>query len=406
MRQVINAYVSGMKEDLNMSGQDYNLLQTMFTVGYCLGNLPSQLIMTKIRPSIWLPTLELIWGFLVMGMAAAKNVETLYVLRFFIGLLEASAYPGILTLLGNWYTREELGKRSCIFIASAFVSQMFSGYLQAGLYSGMDYKHGLRAWQWLFIFDGIIGILICLFGFFAVPDSPTNSKARWLKPEQKAMAISRMERVGRKPPGKLTWKIFGQVFTDWPVYLFSIIFTAQLLGVRVYNYFTIYLKSTRRYTVEEVNILPTAGYGFSTIMTLIMAWLSDGIGKRSPSIYLGASIALIGCIILSIYPEHNHTAMMAGWILTYGQSGASALIMTYINEILSYSSEHRLIVIGIVETIAFSMSAWVILLTYDSGEAPRFTIGYYMAAMFFAIEIITLTAIWICERKWMPGPKS
>lgn len=31
--QVVNAYVSGMKEDLDMSGQDYNLLQTMFTVG-------------------------------------------------------------------------------------------------------------------------------------------------------------------------------------------------------------------------------------------------------------------------------------------------------------------------------------------------------------------------------------
>lgn len=145
-----------MKEDLGMEGQQYNLLQTMFTIGYCLGNLPSQIMMTKVRPSIWLPSLELIWGCLVMVMAAAKNVETLYALRFLIGFLEASAYPGFLSLLGNWYTREELGKRSCIFICSAFVSQMFSGYLQAGLYAGMDGRLGLRAWQWLFIFEYVM----------------------------------------------------------------------------------------------------------------------------------------------------------------------------------------------------------------------------------------------------------
>ena len=341
-----------------------------------------------------------------MAMAAAKSVETLYVLRFFIGLLEASAYPGIVTLLGNWYTKEELGKRTCIFIASALVSQMFSGYLQAGLYAGMDGKHGLRAWQWLFIFDGIISIPVCLLGYFAIPDSPTTSRARWLKPEDKEIAIARMERVGRKPPGKLTWKVFGEVFLDWPVYLFSVMFAAQLMGNRVYNYFTIYLKSTKRYTVEKVNILPTAGFGFATGMTLIMAWLSDGLKKRSPSIYLGTGVSLIGCIILAIYPAHNHSAMLAGWILTYGQTGASALIMTYVNELLTYSSEQRLIVIGVIETFGYVTTAYGILLAYPSGEAPMFKYGYKLAAMFFALEIVSITAIWICERKWRPGPKN
>ncbi|RTE84233.1 hypothetical protein BHE90_001316 [Fusarium euwallaceae] len=403
---VVNAYVSGMKEDLNMEGNDYNLLQTMFTVGYVLGNLPSQLMMTKIRPSIWLPSLELIWGILVMAMAAAKNVETPYVLRFFIGLLEASAYPGILTLLGNWYTPQELGKRSCIFISSAFVSQMFSGYLQAALYSGMDGKHGLRAWQWLFIFDGIIGIPVCIYGFFAVPDSPANSRARWLKPEEKAIAIARMERVGRKPPGKLTWSVFRDIATSWPVYLFSIIFAAQLLGVRICNYFTIYLKSTGRYTVEQVNVIPTGGFAIQVVTTLFYAWLADGIRRREPSIYIASTISLVGCIILSIYPEHNHAAMMAGWFLAYGEAGASALIMTMINELLSFSTEQRLVVIGIVETFGFTMNAWVILLTYNSGEAPKFKIGYEMAAMFFAIEIVALAAIWYCTRRWRPGPKA
>ncbi|KAI1385681.1 MFS general substrate transporter [Hypoxylon trugodes] len=403
---VINAYVSGMKEDLNMVGQEYNLLQTMFTIGYCLGNLPSQLAMTQVRPSIWLPSLELIWGFLVMAMAGAKDIRVLYALRFVIGFLEASTYPGVLTLLGNWYTPQELGKRSAIFIASSAAAKIFSGYLQAGLYSSMNGVNGLAAWQWLFIFDGIITIPVTVFGYLAIPDSPVNSKAKWLKPEEKAMAIARMDKVGRKPPAKLRKKIAGEIFKMWPVYLFSIVFASQLLGQRVNNYFTIYLKGTGLYTVEQVNLIPTGAYGLQIALTLIYAWLSDGIGKRTPSIVIAAGISVIGCIILSIYPEKNHIAMMVGWFLAHGQLGASALILTYINETLSFSNEHRLIVIGIVETFGFIMVSWGILLAYPSGEAPKFAIGYEMAAMFFCLEIVGITAVWFCNKKWKPSISS
>ena len=60
---------------------------------------------------------------------------------------------------------------------------MFSGYLQAGLFSSMDGKRGLAGWRWLFIMDGIISIPIAVWGFFAIPDLPHNAKAFYLTPE-------------------------------------------------------------------------------------------------------------------------------------------------------------------------------------------------------------------------------
>lgn len=240
-----------------------------------------------------------------------------------------------------------------------------------------------------------------MYGFFAVPDSPTNTKVRWLKKEDKEMAIRRMEQCGRKPPSKLTWRTMREVFTMWPVYVFSIAFAAQVLGIRVYNYFTVYLKA-EGYSVEATNLIPTGAFGLQAVLTLMYAWLSDGIGKRLPSIYIGVTLAMIGTIILSIYPEQNKAAMMVGWYLTYAETGCAALIMAYLNETLSFSAEHRLVAIGTVETFAFVMNAWVILFAYDSGEAPHFSVGYEMATMFFALEGVFMAVAWYCSKRWKP----
>lgn len=121
-------------------------------------------------------------------------------------------------------------------------------------------------------------------------------------------------------------------------------------------------------------------------------------GLRWPLIIVACIVALIGTIILSIYPEHNIAAMMAGWLLTFCETGAGALIITWINEICSHSAEHRAIIIGVVETAAFTFQAWVPLLIYNTSEAPKFRIGYKMAAMFFALEIVlTLVILWLSK---------
>lgn len=269
----------------------------------------------------------------------------------------------------------------------------------------MDGRAGLAAWRWLFVFDGIIGIPIALYGYFAIPDQPTSSKAKWLKGEDRERAIGRMEACGREPMKKLTWGVAREILTSWPVYLFCSIFIVHVLGIRIYSYMNLWLKDTKLYTTEEVNIIPTAGYGAQIVFTLMYAWTSDAIGLRWPLIIVACLVALTGTIILSVYPEHNIAAMMAGWLLTFLETGAGALIITWINEICSHSAEHRAIIIGVVETAAFTFQAWVPLFVYDTGEAPRFRIGYKMAAMFFAIEIVLTVVILYCSKKWPQGKK-
>ena len=41
-----------------------------------------------------------------------------------------------------------------LFEQTAAIAGMFSGYLQAGLYTGMNGTAGLSGWRWLFVMDG------------------------------------------------------------------------------------------------------------------------------------------------------------------------------------------------------------------------------------------------------------
>lgn len=135
-----------MREDLNMLGTEYNLAVTCFQVGQILGPIPANLLLTWIPPRILLPGLELLWGVLTIGTTFVSSTHQLYPIRFLIGFLEGSCFVGVQYVLGSWYKRTEIGKRTAIFTCAAYVGTMFSGYMQSAMIAGMNGKSGLAAW--------------------------------------------------------------------------------------------------------------------------------------------------------------------------------------------------------------------------------------------------------------------
>ena len=79
--------------------------------------------------------------------------------------------------LGSWYRKSELSSRSGLFVMSGVIGQMFSGYLQAALFTGMHGKGGMSAWRWLFIFDFILAIPVAIYGFVSESVSCDSSSA-------------------------------------------------------------------------------------------------------------------------------------------------------------------------------------------------------------------------------------
>ena len=279
---ISNAFVSGMKEDLHMNGIQLNLIDTAWTVGYVVGQIPSQMILTKVRPSIWIPSCELVWTLLTFCIAAAKTSNHVIAIRFFVGLVESIFYPAAHTILGAWYKPEELGKRACIFHATSAAAGMFSGYLQAGVYKGLNGIGNLAGWRWLFIMDGVISTPIAIAGFFLIPDVPEITRAFYISAENKLLAVKRMASVGRAPRSRLGRSAWKRIFGRWHMYLLVILYiifinTGPSSSI---NPLSLWMKA-EGYSVYQINIIPTGQSAVQLVTTVAFAILSDFLRKRA-----------------------------------------------------------------------------------------------------------------------------
>ena len=97
-----NAKTAGMQKDLKLSSSDYSLALSIFFIGYLLLEVPSNMILSRTRPSIYLPAIMAVWGSLCCAYVGVNSKGALVALRFCLGLIEAGFFPGVLLFMSMW----------------------------------------------------------------------------------------------------------------------------------------------------------------------------------------------------------------------------------------------------------------------------------------------------------------
>ena len=158
LRSLGNAKVAGMMEDLDLSSEQYSLAIVIFFIPYVLFEVPSNLLLSKTRPSIYLSALMILWGAVTCCMAATKGPGSLMGVRFILGILEAGFAPGVCLVLSSWYKRAEQAKRFSIFYSAAILSGAFGGAVAGAITGSLDGARGIAGWRWLFVCDYALGL--------------------------------------------------------------------------------------------------------------------------------------------------------------------------------------------------------------------------------------------------------
>jgi MFS family permease len=188
----------------------------VFLIAYAIFEVPSNYFLKRFSPSKWIAFLMFSWGAVTMALGGTNNFAGVTVVRFILGMFEAGLFPGLVYYLTFWYRTDERSIRVAFILASATLAGAFGGAIAFGV-GHMNGVHGLKAWRWLFILEGIPSCLSSILVFFLLPDYPETVK--WLNSEEKKLATSRLEfEASHGHDESLTWKQAKETLTDWRLY--------------------------------------------------------------------------------------------------------------------------------------------------------------------------------------------
>lgn len=125
-----------------------------------------------------------------MSTAFVENVGGLYTVRLLTGFFEAGLIPCINVYISMVYKREERGRRSSIIFAFSAFASAFGGLLAFGL-TQIESGGYLTGWRILFLFEGLLTIVVVPLFFFGFPRDPRT--AWFLTQEEKHMMTIRYE---------------------------------------------------------------------------------------------------------------------------------------------------------------------------------------------------------------------
>lgn len=314
-------------------------------------------------------------------------------------------------MLVHWYTPTELAKRMGFYHSCQAVGQMLSGALQAAITKTLNNHAGLAGWRWLFVINAIITVVWGFAGFVMIPDLPNkpNPRAIWFdKTVDAELSMQRLSRNGRAEPKRMSWDAVKRTFSGWVVYFITILYCASVLGTYGYNYFSLFLEwvrkpdGTRRWSTAQVNAIPIAGSAINVVFVWFWALLSDLLRTRYTLIITQCLIALIPCIIMSLWTKHPDSlplsAAYASYFLSYVPLGTAPLIFAWLSDLIPQNPESRALIVGVSVAGYYAVSAWSQVLVWPAAEAPNYRVGWESAAGLVGVVVVMTGLL-----RWVDG---
>lgn len=195
----------GLREDTGLVGQQYSWLTTIFYILYMCFEFPSNILLQRYKMGRTLSLYMICWGFIVLGVGFAQNFTHLIVLRALQGMFECCISPGFILVIGSWYTTREHSSRSLVFQSANAGFGAISSLILYGIGSVQYQRPDFEAWRYMSYFLGSLTIIVGCLCLFLLG---TPSEVRWLSPEEKAMANTRIlsNNTGHDRTGIKRWR--------------------------------------------------------------------------------------------------------------------------------------------------------------------------------------------------------
>ncbi|KAK2045431.1 major facilitator superfamily transporter [Colletotrichum somersetense] len=269
---------------LGLTPRDTSTALALFYVAYVIFDCPSNLVMAKLSPRIWMARIVIATGIIGTCFAAVQSAWSVKLLRFLLGVVIAGMWPGMSYYLTLFYPPSRTGKRIGMYFTAAQLSAAVVGLVSAG-FQLMDGLGGLVGFRWMFLIYGLVAVVLGFSLLWWLPDRPLppgqkrqrSSWLKWLPPTPEALsgqdAVIHYHDLRRVyHPRPWTLRDLVRVLIDWRLWPLTFMYFGVVgVGIGTQLYGSVIIRS----------IVPTAS---SIEISLLFAPIWIVSSSRAPSL--------------------------------------------------------------------------------------------------------------------------
>ncbi|KAF0550630.1 MFS general substrate transporter [Gigaspora margarita] len=391
-----NAKLAHLEHDLNLVGNEYNWALSIFFLGYILFEVPTNIIAIKIKPSVWISTRMISWGSIVIAMAFVKNYSQLMATRFLLGTFQTGLYSGVIFYLTKWYKRSERSYRISFFNAGVIMSGAFNGLIAFSI-SSLNGKFGFNSWQWLFLVEGAITVIIAFCCYFLISDYPEITI--WLTDYEQKLAVDRLRNdTGHAYATHFDKHQITLAFKDLKVYVFMFINFCVLATLYSFSFFIPSIVNGMGFDGVISQLLSTPPFIIGCISSIIISKLSDNHRIRSPYLIFSLLISIIGYSFLIVHGTSIALKYTGICVIGLGMFVSCPLVIAWAADNIAGETKRAVgfaIVVG-GSNLGGVLSAQI----YKDSDAPAYIFGHTVTLSLLIIGIV-LSIFQYCYLKRM-----
>ncbi|KAJ6515911.1 MFS general substrate transporter [Mycena sanguinolenta] len=427
-----NARIAGLEKDTHLVGNQFNIVLTVFYATYVLVEIPSNLVMKKMKPNRWIAILVLVWGAVTTLTSVVHNFAGLIAIRMFLGLCEGGLLPGIVLYLSTLYKPHELQLRVGIFYASASLSGAFGGLLATAILD-MDGIGGLAGWRWIFLLEGLATVVSSFITLIFLPESIAG--ARFLTPEEREFALRRFheddavaastldtgvaaaseqekgekadvdtsEHAASPTPQttqirmmdeKFEWSEVIRGLTDFQAWITGISYLGVLVSLYSFSLFLPTIVAGLGYTGKSAQLHTVPPYVPAAVLTVVVAVLSDRLRWRGPFILICLPFSIAG-YILAIAATTNAQRYGGVFLIAAGVYPSVPAILSLLPN--NGSGYYKRATTTALQLAIANSGGFIATNIYTTDQAPTYIRGHSIVLGFLILAwILAAINVWYC----------
>ncbi|CZT49487.1 related to allantoate permease [Rhynchosporium secalis] len=274
----------------------YNNALAIFFPFYVAAEIPSNMMMKRLRPSVWLTFIMVAWAICTIGMGFVKNYHGLMAARVFLGIAEGGLFPGVTYYITMWYARHECGLRMALFFSAATAAGAFGGLLAFGI-NKMDGVGGRPSWSWIFILEGIATLVVAFVAYWAINDYPRT--ATFLTPEERTEVERRLKADRSSLADEFDLKYAFNALKDWKIYVHMFITIGIYTPLYSISLFLPTIVKNMGYSNEKSQLMTIPPYVCACVFTICTGFFADRAKQRGVFMLAHEASAILGFAMLA-----------------------------------------------------------------------------------------------------------